>query len=287
MNWKRAKNYTILFLLLLNVFLLLCNLNESKKYHLTSKNIETITTLLEQNKIHVQCEIPRTFGAKKQLSMTPLEYDNVTLQKVFFPGTTDVKQTNEFDKIIFKATEGTLTIENNALLYTSKTTDPSFDYQRESVIAACDSYIAQLAGVLGEMTPNTVTTDDDHYTVTYIGKFGHEKIFNSYALFTITKTGVATIEIKFSHPLEFVGQKSPICSASDALFTFMAEIRKFYDETSDIEIRQLDFGYYNDSDNTSAFNNVPCYHIVAYFDGEPDEFYVNAYNNTMFYTTKQ
>lgn len=83
MNWGRAKDFCLLFLILLNIFLfVMINLFDSK-YRLSHQRIYTINKLLERNNIK-SCSITRSYSPKKYLSLVDYELSPGLLKKFLF-----------------------------------------------------------------------------------------------------------------------------------------------------------------------------------------------------------
>lgn len=275
MNWNRAKNYTILFLFILNAVLLILNINLSRSYR--SANEDSVKILLENDRIALNCEVPGGLKPMSQLRIPNYEYDLKKLQESFFTNRENVKRTAELGKTIFMSDAEILTVEKDIVTYTSAN-GIRYDTQKEA-IKECNAYVSRLEKAFGKFALDTVTEYTDYLEIRYIGQFKGEKIFNNYAAFIIETGNALSIEFSYGAPDGFKERKLEICSASDALLLFMAEIRKIYDEDVSVNIERIDLGYYKDGLDTA--NALPCYRIIVSIDGYAEHFYINAYSNTL------
>ena len=147
MNWDKAKNYTIFFLLIINILLLVLNIVDKRDHILTSSQKADIIKILNDEHIVLDCEIPDTFSPMSTLSMEMYEFDLLKMQKIFFGNIDNVVRTDTDDTVEFTAGTDKLQIHGNTFIFTG-TVDNITDTAEGRKIA--DKYKNSISSVFGE-----------------------------------------------------------------------------------------------------------------------------------------
>ena len=116
MDTKLAKNYTIIFLVILNLILFIIGFLLEEKYKITKEQQNTIISYLEKENIKIYTDIPKNYEPMPQISMKKTKNDDLSLQKIFFDNSSNLIRTEKFENTIFKEGNKTLTI-NNLFIY--------------------------------------------------------------------------------------------------------------------------------------------------------------------------
>lgn len=279
MDWDKAKNYTILFLFILNLLLLSFNISKSKQYILTEEQKNSIYSVLKNNDIELLSEIPDKFYPLQQLLVNKSDYDTIEIQKIFFNDIYNIKRTKEFDKTILTSENKTVTIQNSMITYIDKNISNHSGLDKQQAEKICEGLISKIIPNNKKVELDRYIENKDTFIFYYTQNFIDFPYFNNYIIFKIHKNGIFKLKFEYNEPLELYGNKIEICSADEALFTFMDEIKRIYDNP--ITIDKIDLGYFssdiNDTEN-STFISIPHYRIFIAENDEP--FYINAYNNT-------
>ena len=69
MDTKLAKNYTIIFLVILNLILFIIGFLLEEKYKITKEQQNTIISYLEKENIKIYTDIPKNYDPMPQISM--------------------------------------------------------------------------------------------------------------------------------------------------------------------------------------------------------------------------
>lgn len=279
MNLKKSKNYTITFLILLNLILLLFNIVNNKKNHLSDTQISAITEVLSKDGISIETELPEQFEPSPQYSAKSASYDLLELQNIFFQGSESVKRTEEFDKTIFSSPDASLSIQNGVILYENTQPADGYSYNKNDITELCSFYTSKLNGHYSNLTLDKYTDFGGYSTVLYTDSINGGKIYSNYLLAYVYNDMTYSIKAAYNEFPELVGEKIEICSADEALFIFCNSFKKLYD-ISNIVIESMDLGYYTADNYSSTFVNlIPHYRI--FITGDETPYYVNAYTSSM------
>jgi len=276
MDWSKAKNYTIVLLIFLNLFLFLCNLWFNKRYVIDNDGIESIKTILEKKNIQVEADIPVDYNPMVQINLGNCVYDDINLQKIFFEEEPDVKRISDFEKIVLISGDKKVVVSDDIVEYE----DPavSFDerFGRESVLRICEKYAENIDRFYDGLCLYSVNRIDNYYIVEYVQKYKGTEVFNNYIKFNVSNDGHMKIKFRYFPIKGMYGEAVDICSADEALFIFSDKAAEVFGE-SEISITRITKGYYfNDFEKGNVIVSVPHYRIEV--DGQEFPFFVNAYN---------
>lgn len=282
MDWKKAKNYTIIFLLLLNIMLLVLNIIKYNKYGLSPNQEKSIISVLEKNNITIEADIPSSFTPLPQLELKNSPFDALELQKIFFSDNKNLKRTEEFEKTIFSLENETLTINSNNATYVNNNKKEGFTLDEKSAVKLADSYATKIGETFSSLSLTKTTVAEKYISVEYDADYMEKKLFNNSVIFKVNSDGSVSCSFSYFEPMQFTGEKTDICSADEALFSFYKGIKdNFPNGEESIKIVKIDLGYYSDEylDGDSQLTAVPHYRI--YVDGVDQPYYINAYNSNM------
>lgn len=290
MDWKKAKNYTIIFLLLLNAMLFVLNIVKYNRYGLSPNQEKAVVAVLEKNNITLEADIPTTFMPMAQLELKNSAYDSLELQRIFFGENKNIKRTEEFEKTIFSfqaenATEENeiLTINSNNALYENNNAMKEFKLDEKSALKLTEPYVKKIGEAFTPLTLFNVSVYDDYICVEYDFEYLKKKLFNNRVTFKIYPYGKLQCQFSYLEPIQMTGEKTDICSADEALFSFYKGISGNYPEGEEkgIKIIKMDLGYYSEDylNGDSQLIAVPHYRIYIKDIDEP--YFINAYNGNM------
>ncbi|MCD7777022.1 MAG: two-component system regulatory protein YycI [Clostridiales bacterium] len=275
MDWNRAKNYTIILLLILNVLLLGLNLSEYADRGLSGTEVSNITTVLENNGISVETDIPRGAENLPQLTLSAEGYNLFELVDIFFEPNVSVKRTEEFNVTIFKAGNETLRVNDRTAMYTNG------DIKAESMEEA-EKIASEYMETFDDFFPGFKYEHsqglENGYKIEYNMYYKGNNCFNNICIFEFGKSGM-NLKLKYSEPLSFTGIKSEVYSADIILYSFMNNINNMYPDES-FTITEITLGYYDESEGgNSQEEALPCYRIRT---AEKDEsYYINGYTGSV------
>lgn len=281
MDWKLTKNYTIIFLIILNIFLFCINTLSDNKYKITKSQENDIKKYSEKNNIKVCVDIPNKFYPMSQINMRKLRYDELTLQSIFFGDIQNIIRTEKFENTIFKRDKKTLILNNMYIYYEDLDSISNFDYSKYNCHNVAETIKKSLEREYGKMQLDIIVEENEYFIISYIQKMNRYKVFNNTLYIKIYKDGTKEVYFNNYQKIEIISNKIDICSADEAIYTFSKEIKNLITD-KDIYIRQIDIGYYSKDNIQNMFYKFTPYYRF-YIKGSLSPFYVNAYTNIFEY----
>lgn len=281
MDTKLAKNYTIIFLLVLNIVLFTISFFLEEKYKITKEQEQNIISYLEQENVKIYTKIPKKYSPMPKITMKKTKYDNLLLQNIFFDDSKNITRTERFEDTIFKQDNKTLTVNNLFIYFSDLDKKEGFSYSKENCIKFAERYKKGIEDIYGKMILDRSKDENEYYFISYIQKIDGYKIFNNTLNIKVYKDGQLELYFNNYSKKNVVSKKLNICSPDEAIYTFVKEIKNLI-PNKEIYIRQIDLGYYlkiNDENINLSFE--PYYRF--YIKDNETPFYVNSYTNTFEY----
>ena len=281
MDTKLAKNYTIIFLIILNLLLFLISFLLQEKYKITKEQEKTIISYLQQENVKVYSNLPKKYYPMAKFNMKKIKNDDFVLQKIFFEDNINLTRTEKFEDIIFKQGDKTLKINNLFVYFEDLEKKNNFIYDKKNAISIAEKYKKSLEDIYSKMYLDKLEEEEDYFFISYTQKINKYRVFNNILNVKVYKQGQVDIYFNGYKKIEKISEKINICSSDEALYTFVKEIKKLIPD-KEIFITDIDLGYYLKSDNENiSFNFLPYYRF--YVKGIETPFYVNAYTNNFEY----
>ncbi len=281
MDWGKAKNYTIIFLIFLNTVLFFCNICFNKRYVITNEQIDAVKTILNERniKIDASCEIPVDYSPMLQINFGEYYYDEINIQKIFFPENSEVKRTTDFEKTILSLGDAAIFIKDDIVEFENYGALNKVSIDRESVLKVCEEYASRAEEFFDDLENYGLKEFDDCYIVEYIGRYKNTSVFCNYMRFKISKDGGMRVRLRYFPVKNLYGNEVDICSADEALFIFSEKAGEICG-TKDVSVLKIAKGYYfDDFVRGNKIISIPYYRIDVAEKEEP--FFVNAYNRTL------
>lgn len=281
MDTKLAKNYTIIFLLILNILLFFLNFSLKEKYKMTREQEKIIISYLEQENVKIYTTLPKKYYPMPQITMKKNKQDDLILQKIFFENTENLLSTKKFEDTVFTQGYKTLTINNLFVRFEDLTPKENFQYNKQNCFTLIENYKKNMQKQYGKLYLDNVFEEEEYFLINYTKKVSGHKIFNNIFTFKVYKNGDIQIYFTNYEKPEEITDKINICSADEAMYTFVKEIKNLIPD-KEIYIKQIDLGYYlKPDDENITFSFLPYYRF--YIQSSKTPFYVNAYTNTFEY----
>ena len=283
MEWGKAKNITIIFLLILNILLGFLIFRNSKKYNLDDKQINNINLLLEQYNIKLNTQLIDKYEPIKELDLDIKKYDDKDLQNIFFMG--DGEITSRWDRfsLVYEKEDEILAIDNNIVNYSNNIDNGENINNLDEAKKLCDEFIENM-GQKGKGYSFDLSKErDGNYILEYRQSINDIIIYNNSLIFMVNEKGIRNIDYAYSLPTGYSGDLREINSIDQILFTFTVEIRNERDKPIDID--KIDLIYYShrkDDKNDDKINNYPAYRIYYSYEGESpchNLMIINAYTS--------
>jgi len=283
MNWNKAKNIIVCFLLLLNFILVGMVYQENSRYVLSSDREQAIYQLLYQNRIGFYDKLMKEHRPKKQLNMQQYDYNMDELKEVFFKSTS-VKRTDEFDKTILKSVpEGELlTLQSGYIHYeNSMTADTIAPMESSKAQSLCEALLKKWGGEFKNFQLDGLRKTGEGYVLDYCQSYKGVLIYSNFFTFKVSNNGIQDVYGRYSQPVGYESNSREIYFSDEVLFTIIYELKNIYSNEQGLIINKMDLVYFQDETSTTGdiiMNATPYYRF--YISGDTQPFLINAYTNT-------
>jgi regulatory protein YycI of two-component signal transduction system YycFG len=273
MEWKKAKNYTIVFLIIINCVFLILNVIKHNENRLSTEDITAVKKVLTDRGVELDCELPVDFSAMDQLNMRAYEYDNIVLQEIFLGDIGEIRRTETNSDLTFSNDIGKLTVSNDSVRFESDVEDKPSDITEAREII--DEYVNQINSRFGDYSFNVGVDTDDGYFFEYRQNFRGQVIFSNYFKAWIADDGRVEIVFNYQEPVECKKSDEDIISADEAVYAAARNISEYEGES--FVISDVEKGYYlTERHGSGDVAATPQYKI--YVNEGRSAYYVNAYS---------
>ena len=277
MLWERAKNYMLIFFLLINLLLLALVWYETDTHVLPRERVNAINAVLMQNNINISYPIPTDFRPMRALQVANYDYDIERLKSIFFPAYADISHTGGNRRSEFTWQNIRLVIDDGRVFFTSGlgvTGVPDYAAALMLTQAFIDEYYPDFVFD----AQSTRQARRGGLRLFFRQKYQNHVIHSNFIEFLITGTGdelvIEEADIHYLRPLGFAYQPRDLIAPDEALLTFVQEIRRQTYEP--VLITYMDIAYVSFSGRGQQYAE-PVYRI--FIDGGDEPFLVNAYTN--------
>ncbi len=260
MEWSKAKNFTLLLLIIINIMLLVLNIYKNRDNVVSSERINNITNVCSRNNIKINCALPEDITAAYQIGIREYNYDYVKLQQIFFGSITDVKRTNDLNSVIFTRDDEKLVVENSKAVFTGKQKD----------------YTACLEGI-NELLGNFDIKRERSDIVCYYQSYGKMPVFSNYICVDNSKEGITEITLNYSEILKSVGARENVIGSDEAVYSAISAINE--DFQGEKTITAVEKGYYDSRTALTHEGAIPPVYGVYVNDRV---YFVNAYTGVCY-----
>jgi len=285
MNWDKAKNYTILFLALLNVFLGALIVAGRRDYRLDAAQLRDIKAVLDRADIGLNAPIPVSYSPMRQLALARYEYDYDTLIGLFFSRPNEVDRSDGPDKTVFRLDEVVLSVQRDGYItfddLNGMGEPASFD--EDSAKALCDGFVSKMSKSMPGLKFDSCVFEQDAggYRIFYRQAYKNTVIYTNFMEFLVTDNGVTQMDCFYDKPLGFSGASMEICSPDVALLDFVKQITGYYgNQEYSVSISRIDIVYNQEGGSAQDYESLRAtpFYRITFFDGpEQKEIRVNAY----------
>ena len=287
MEWERAKNYIIIFFILLNAGLGLLLFMEDRRYTMTSEQERLIRTVLDRNNISMYTVPMRRFPPMRPLDVTSFYYNEAALIQILFDNPQAVESqpeiglfydaTSSDERILLSIHEGFIFFENPSgknhqlEIHPDGITRPQAIYLTAEFI---NRHFPDFVHGFPDMPLNT----DDGIRIIYRQQYRNQVVHSNFIEFLVTDVGIQQIEMQFGQILGHSGTATMIFSPDEALLAFVQRVRQFTRDTP-MTITHMDLVYFQHItyEYGSTCQAVPFYRIFTSGDDRP--FLINAFTN--------
>jgi hypothetical protein len=281
MDWEKAKNLTVIFLVILNLFLGSFLYLERNRYVMDAERVKDIEDVLAKNNILLnKLSIPRSYPPQKPLFMSGYSNDAEEWLAIFFPGLTDILISEEPDRTVYSSGQQTLTLQNGYASFDNPQGTDTTDLTQAAVIRACDTFLRGMGDEISRFQFDSIFVDGDGYRVQYCQKYKGTVISTNFVMFMVTRFGIVQVDCQFSEPIGFAGKPMAICAADEALLIFTRRFISAYGARQ-ATVSHMDLVYSQREGSAQdgiTLKATPYYRVFV--DQLDAPFTINAYLNT-------
>lgn len=272
MEWSRAKKYTIIILIILNLILLCLNIYKGIETRLGAERIRDVISLLNSEGITVECSLPRDYSPLGEITTSDYSFDYIKLEKTFMEGESNIRRTDEYNSVVFISDVSRIVIKGSSVNFTSQFAREFND--DNDVKLYTDKMVKRINENFGSYKFHSLYKTDEGYIVKYYEKFNRRNVYSNFAYFTIKGKNIA-LALNYTKLGSELNEKNSIYAADEALYAADNYIK----EDNNSCITSVELGYYVIGSNYGGEDfAVPFYNIIA----GNKEYYVNAYTGECF-----
>ena len=279
MEWSKAKDIVIVFLIMLNIMLGVIVLAACERYTLSAEQERNITQVLYTNNIIIDAPMIRRTPPMRMLELSPGVMDDYLMKQLFL-GTTENVSMYEFDNIRrHDYGASSVIIYSNIVIFESGVFDEFREIDFEIARQMSDEFLAGL----GEMSRGFILDVGPYWSgneiiIEYRQQYADGiVIYNNYFLFAIDNYGIRRIEHSHNMPIGLSASLNEICGTDEALFAFLRAMRIDSVDRPRRIIEKIDIVYFMDSLNVEQGLAYP-YFRIYFREFRPDGTYVTRLN---------
>jgi len=285
MNWEKAKTLTIVFLLLINVFLAILVYYSGHKYTMTAVHDTAIRQYMSRNGVSLNASIPRNFKPMAVLRMKPSQYDDTALAHAVFGSIDDVGSSVSDGQPVYDRGSEELRVGGDSFTYINTLPSDGYILTYDDAVNICEEFLSKHEKILGRYVFDRIRETRDGYSVIFCGKFRDRLIGSNTLVFNVTAGGISRISGVYNAPVDIKGEAREIISPNEAMYLFVEEKNFIFDE-DEVIVDGVDLVYYlaeRATDSSILTSATPYYRILFFVGEDSDEaqIMINAYTGGM------
>jgi hypothetical protein len=274
-NWDRAKNLTILFLCIINIFLASIVFFSGTNYSLSSYRQNTINTLLAKSNISMYTNIIRDYRPLSPILLEPFIFDEEELLKIFF-AEADFAYTTQANTNIYNGTNSQLVVYPGRFVYQNT----SNEITNINIEDFKDSYLINyFYDIMPNLFLDNIFIDETGFILNYRQKYNNFIIHTNYVNIHLFYKDLLKIEASYSKPIGFNNYEASIISPDNAIFILMNYLNNQYSHVQEeIFINTMDIVFF-----ASAYNpSIAVPHYRFYTSVANNAILINAVTSELF-----
>ena len=265
MDWEKARNYTIIFLLILNIILFGINFHRSKESTVTAQRTDTVSEYCKRNNISVECDLPEKYEPMKRVVQKDFSFDLLGMERLFFTNLTGISRTDVKNTVLLTNGLATLKVDGQHITYEDKNFAKTSD--RQEALSVANRYVKAIMQSFGGFTLESINETENGREILFFDRINGYPVFGSYVKFLFRNEGGICIDISYYPVTQGGDEVDPVIASDEALYAAVAKIRQKYPEGCRVD--SVTQGYF--------YQNATSEVIAGYRIGVQGEgFYVNA-----------
>lgn len=273
MEWSKAKKYTVIILILLNIVLMGLNIYKSFETRLTGSRISDVASLLNSRGVTITCSLPGSYKPMAEIATSDYSFDFVRLERIFMEGEQNVRRTDEYNSVVFISDNSRLSVRGSTVSFTSTLSENIAGINEARQYS--DGIINKINENFGNYDFHSVSETDEGYIVKCYEKSGGKNVFSNFAYFTIKGNNVA-LALNYAGIGSEMSVKKNIFAADEALYSAINNIKE---DSEKANISRVELGYYVISSNYGGGDYATPFYLIT---ANGKDYYVNAYTGECF-----
>lgn len=282
MEWEKAKNIILIFLLGLNLLLVFFIYKISLKYTLTDEEVRNITAILAKDNIEINTDLIKKAEPMKKLELSSSKYDSKEMIRAFMEEGSVPINIGDMETPIYETEKEKLIINRNVVNYTSFVRKDILIENFSQIAGLCQDYIEKMGETAKGYSLDISYETDEGWILEYRQRINGYVIYGNYIKFIADKNGIRKIDYSYSLPIGYQGEAREISAADEVLFTFSSIIGEQLEAYEKIMIDKMDM-IYLEEESGDKITAIPAYRIMyTYFVGSEERqgnCVINAYNS--------
>jgi len=289
MEWSKAKNIIVTFLIMLNIMLGVVLFMGRERHILSAEQERNIVEVLLGYNITIETPIIRNTPPMRTLELLPGAKDADEMVEVFLGTTSDVvSYSYEGDNIRrwYGHNGRSLIIYENIVIFENDSQTEYRVVDFDSARRMSDEFLSGIGDMAGGFNLDVGPySNGNEIILEYRQQIDGLIIYNNYFLFAIDGYGIRRVEYSHNMPVGFSAAANEICGADEALFSFLRAMRVESVDRPKRVIEKMDIVYFMDPRDLELGNAYP-YFRIYYREYLPEGGYImrliviNAYLNT-------
>ena len=282
MQWEKAKNFMLIFFLIVNVFLMALIRYEAGGHTLSRERENAILAVLEQNNIIMYYQIPRQFAPMRYLQVAAYDYDFDRMLEIFGFPPGEYYHFGDANRDEFRWGDYTLIVSNGYISFTSAQSADGMP-ERMAAVALTQAFIRDH---YPDFRLDIHSTRQDRWgglRIIYRQVYNDVLIHTNFVEFLVTGEGhdliIAEVDLQYRKPIGFAYLPRELIGSDEALLTFVQNVR--HQDDMPIIITHMDIAYFQIMPGLRA-TYVPIYAEPFYrifIEGQDEPFLISAYTN--------
>lgn len=290
MNGKKILNRLVIVFIIINLLLFGFNISKYyEQYSLSDMRVENILTVLEEEGIQVEAQLPRLYFPKTKATLNLISKDISTKEEVVkallggnLEGVTRsnlIGSNQTSNKRMYKKGQEAIIFDGEQIIYTNEAiAEVGAMHSPQEIEKVCETFLKRISKVTGLTQNYKEYNEGEPQRIVYYPLFKGIPVFDLYIEFKVYEEGVRQITMKLGllEAIEEQIQNQEIYPIDVVLFG----VKEYLTQEKPLIITNITLGYSQNNEVKSSIwgeQVVPVYKIEL--SGLEKSIFVNAYTN--------
>lgn len=277
MEWRNAKRFVIVLLLIINVGLAYLNHQTGQEATMNSAQEQAIYDVLAQNDITLTADLLSSAEVMYRLKAEAPSFTKEEIEGLFFDGEKTTVSIGP-EKTTYKINDRVLELEGSRGMLTFPNKEETGSLTQEQAETVASEFLGTVKKSWGEYELCRVRRDHGGWSLLYFGRYEGKKVFSNWLYICVADEGVTQMAFQYGKIREDVAEAQDILMNDEVLLAFLREW-KADPENGAVTIDKMEFGYSYTEENGKEKGRMyylePCYAI--YLADDAGACFISAY----------